>query len=75
MYALYENAVMMLLGYVLAPIENGKRMSDEWELHINYNPSHKSIKLNEEHFSSSTVSPKLIAEIGAIDPGWIVDSG
>lgn len=74
-YALHENSVILLLGYVLAPIENGKHISDDWTLHLNFNLKQKSIPLIEGYFSTNTIAPELLAKIAAIDPGWMVESG
>jgi hypothetical protein len=74
-YALHENAVILLLGYVLAPIENGKHISDDWTLHISFNQKNKSIQLSETDFPGGAIAPALLTNIDAIDPGWRVETG
>jgi hypothetical protein len=71
-YALHENAIIGLLGYVLGPIENGKIIAPDWELHANFNGEHQSIRLHEGQFSGGQLDPELLAEIARIDPGWRV---
>jgi len=74
-YALHENSVVLLLEYVLGPLENGKQLSSDWELHINFNWQHKAIKLEERHFQNGAIDRNLITEISTIDPGWKVTGG
>lgn len=70
-YALHNDAVDILLGYVSAPIKKGKRISPDWELHLNFNLEHKSIKLVEPFFLKDNVSRILLDMIATIDPGWM----
>lgn len=74
-YALHNDAVDILLGYVSAPLKKGKRISPVWELHLNFNFEHKSIKLVEPFFLKSNVSRILLDLIAAIDPDWMVPRG
>jgi hypothetical protein len=57
-YALHENAVFVLLGYVLAKIENGFHIASQWELFVNFNWEHKSIRLKEEYFQDEDISQR-----------------
>lgn len=66
---------MRLLGYVVGPIENGKIISPQWEVHANFNRQHKSIRLHEAQFAGGEIDPNLLAEIAMIDPGWMVPPG
>jgi hypothetical protein len=74
-YCLHENAVVVLLGYVVAPIENGKHISDDWQLFINFNWQHKYIKLEERYFAHGKIDPTLLQQIQEIDSGWKVPLG
>jgi hypothetical protein len=75
LYALHENAVFVLLGYVLGKIESGKHIAPDWKLFINFNWEHKSIELLEEYFQNEEISPALIQKISDVDPGWMVAGG
>jgi hypothetical protein len=59
-YALHNDAVDILLGYISVPIKKGKRISPDWELHINFNFEHKSIRLVEAFFLQGNVSRILL---------------
>ena len=74
-YSLDENAVAGLLGYVAARIAEGKRISPDWELHINFNWKHKSPKLDETDFRKGNISPDLLKWISSVDSGWMVPVG
>jgi hypothetical protein len=74
-YALHDDSVVYLLGYVLAPIERGAKISPDWELHINFNFEHKAIRIVEEYFSGGDISKELLDQIAEIDPGWMVPHG
>lgn len=71
-YALHEDAVDVLLGYVLAPIKKGKRISPDWELHLNFNLEHKSIRLIDAFFAKGDISRNLRDLIAVVDSGWMV---
>jgi hypothetical protein len=71
-YALHDDAVDILLGYVSAPIKRGKRISPDWELHLKFNFEHKSIRLVEAYFPKGDVSRTLRDLITIIDSGWMV---
>jgi hypothetical protein len=74
-YALHNDAVDVLLGYISAPIKKGKRISPDWELHINFNFEHKSIRLVEAFLLQGNVSRILLDLIATIDPDWMVPRG
>jgi hypothetical protein len=74
-YTLHDDAVDILLGYVLAHVKKGKRISADWELHLNFNFEHKSIRLVEAFFSKDGVSQTLFDLIAAIDSDWMVPRG
>jgi len=73
-YAMHENSVMRMLGYVMGYFGNGGMPVEPWSLHLNFNHKHKSIKLGSEHFSPTgeNVTPELVRQISAVDPGWKV---
>jgi len=71
-YALHEDAVDVLLGYLLAPIKRGKRISSDWELHLNFNLEHKSIRLVDAFFAKGDISRNLRDLIAVVDSGWMV---
>jgi len=73
-YAMHENSVVRMLGYVMGYYSNGGRPVEPWSLHLNFNHKQKSIELGPEHFSSTgeNVTPELIRQISAIDSGWKV---
>jgi hypothetical protein len=74
-YALHDDGVAILLDYVSAPIKKGKIISPDWELHINFNFEHKSIRLVEAFFSEGDVSQTLLDLIAIIDAEWMVAGG
>lgn len=73
-YAMHENSVMRLIGYVEGHFFTGKKPVEPWSLYLNFNHKHKSIKLGPEHFRADVedISPLLIQQIESIDPGWKV---
>lgn len=76
MYALHENAVMSLVGCVMGRFANGKVPVEPWGLYLNFNHTHKSIKLGSEHFKANgDFTPLLIQQIQSIDPGYRVKGG
>lgn len=76
-YAMHENSVMRILGYVMAYFAEGKEPIEPWSLHLNFNRSHKTIKLRSDHFTTDgeNITQALIREIESIDPGWRVKGG
>lgn len=74
MYALHENSVIGLVGYVMRRFANGKVPVEPWSLYLNFNHTHQNIKLGSEHFTQDgeNVTPLLIQQIESIDPGFQV---
>lgn len=75
-YAMHENNVMGIIGYVIRYFANGGMPVAPWSLHLNFNHKHQAIKLGQEHFTpdGENVTPLLMHQIEAIDPGWKVNS-
>ncbi len=73
-YALHGNSVMRLVGYVMSYFSDGGKPVEPWSLYLNFNHTHKTIKLGSEHFTSDgeDITSTLIQEINSIDPGWQV---
>lgn len=76
-YAMHEHSVMRMLGYVMGYFADGGRPVEPWNLYLNFNHTHQTIKLGPEHFTpdGENVTPLLIQQIEAIDPGWKVKGG
>lgn len=77
LYAMHENAVLRMVGYVMGYFAEGGKPIHPWSLHLNFNHSHQTIKLGPEHFTpdGENLTPTLIHKIAAIDPGWQVGDG
>lgn len=73
-YAMHENNVMRILGYVMGYFAQGGKPTEPWCLHLNFNKKHQTIKLGPEHFTANAddLTSVLIQQIEAIDPGWNV---
>jgi hypothetical protein len=74
-YAVHNNAVDILLGYILTPVKSGKIISLDWELHLNFNLENKPLRLVEAFFLKCNVSRILLDLIANIDPDWMVPRG
>lgn len=76
-YAMHENSVIRILGYVMDYFSNGKTPVHPWSLHLNFNQKHQSFELRPEHFTpdGENVTNLLIQKIESIDPGWKVKGG
>ena len=76
-YAMHENSVLRMVGYVMHYFADGGRPVDPWSLYLNFNHKHKTIKLQPEHFTSNgeNITKLLIQQIEAMDPGWQVKGG
>ncbi len=76
-YAMHQDSVLRIVGYVMGYFANGGRPSERWSLHLNFNKRHEAFKLEPEHFTpdGTSVTPSLIHQIEAIDPGWKVPGG
>lgn len=73
-YAMHENSVLRILGYVMGYFANGGRPVEPWSLCLNCNRNHRTIELGVEHFTpdGENVTPTLMQQIESIDPGWKV---
>lgn len=76
-YAMHENAVVRMVGYVTRYFVGGREPVEPWSLHLNFNHTHQTIRLGSHHFTADgeNVTPILIREIEAIDSGWKVKGG
>lgn len=76
-YAMHENSAVRIAGYVMGNFAGGARPVSPWSLYLNFNQTHKTILLQPHHFThdGENVTPALIAEVEAIDPGWQVKGG
>jgi hypothetical protein len=75
-YAMHENSVLRIVGYVIRYFANGASPVDPWSLYLNFNHTNRTILLRPEHFTpSENVTSLLIEEIQAIDPGWKTKGG
>jgi hypothetical protein len=76
-YAMHENAVIKIAGYVMAYYADGGMPVEPWSLYLNFNHKHQNIRLGPEHFAldGENVTPLLIQQIESIDPGWKVKGG
>lgn len=75
-YAMHEHSATRMIGYVMSYFANGGMPVEPWSLYLNFNHKHQKIRLGSEHFTPDgrNVSPLLIQQIEAIDPGWKVKS-
>ena len=73
-YAMHEHSVMRLAGYAMGYFAERAQPVAPWSLYLNFNKSHKTILLQPHHFTADgeNVTPALVAEVEAIDPGWRV---
>lgn len=76
-FAMHEHSVIRMVGYVMSYFSGGKSPVPPWELYLNFNHKHQTIRLTPEHFTSDgeNVTPALIQQIEALDPGWRVKGG
>ncbi|TKB88901.1 MAG: hypothetical protein E8D40_15075 [Nitrospira sp.] len=76
-FAMHEHSVMSTVGYVMSYFAAGKEPVAPWELYLNFNHKHQTIKLTPAHFTvdGENVTPLLIQQIEAIDPGWKIRGG
>jgi hypothetical protein len=74
---MHENSVMRLAGYAMGYFAGGSQPVTPWSLHLNFNQTHKAILLQPHHFAAGgeNVTPALVSEVEAIDPGWRVKGG
>jgi hypothetical protein len=73
-YAMHEHSVIGMVGYVMGYFADGGKPVSPWCLVLNFNHSHRTITLRPEHFThdGKNLTPALLTEIEAIDPGWRV---
>jgi hypothetical protein len=76
-YVMHQDAVMILVGFVMRYFANGNRPVHPWSVHLNFNKTYESFELGPEHFTSDgkSVSEALVHEIERIDAGWRVPGG
>lgn len=76
-FAMHENSVLRMLGYVMSYFADGGTPGSPWELYLNFNHKNQSIKLIPAHFTpdGEDVAPLLMQQIEALDPGWMVKGG
>ena len=76
-FAMHEHSVLNMVGYVMSNFAGGKAPIAPWELYLNFNKKHQTIKLTPAHFTADgkNITPLLIKQVEAIDPGWKVKSG
>ena len=73
-YALHQNSIIRLLGYVLTPFNDHDNPKPPWDILINFNKTNQWIKLDKSHFNvgSNPISVNLLQEIINIDNGFKV---
>ena len=71
---MHENSVIRMVGYLMGYYAGGKKPVEPWNLYLNFNRNHQTIKIVPEHFSpdGEKFTPALINQIESIDPGWKV---
>jgi len=74
-FALHENSPIRLLGYIITYYEKGKYPLSPWEIHLNFNPSHTSIKIEPKYFTKTGLSEYLIGMIKDADPDFMRKGG
>jgi len=76
-YALHEHSALCLADYVGMWFAKGAAPVQPWSLYLNFNHTHKNIKLGPQHFSPDGrhVTQLLIDQIRSIDPGFDVRAG
>ena len=76
-YAMHENAVVRMLGYVMHYFAGGREPVAPWSLHLSFNHKHQTIRLGAQHFTpdGENLTSTLLREIESIDSGWKVKGG
>lgn len=71
-YAVHENAVVRILGYVISRFHEYGDPVPPWSLHLNFNRNHTSFPLQRQHFSGDgqDLSPLLLQKLREIDPKY-----
>jgi hypothetical protein len=73
-YAMHENNVMRILGYVMGYFEDGDSPKAPWSIELSFKGSQRRIRLQAIHFENNgtRVSEELMKQIEALDPNWQV---
>ena len=73
-YALHQNSIFRLLGYVLTDFSEKGNPTAPWDILINCNKNDQWIKLDKSHFldNGQGVNRSLLNQIETIDPGYRV---
>ncbi len=77
MYAMHENSVFRILGYVISYYKDNKKPIKPWSLYLNFNHNNKAFQLLPEHFTldGENFTPLLIQQIKEIDAKYKVRGG
>ena len=72
LFAVHTDSPLCVLGYLIDDFREYGSPQAPWELHLNYNPTNDSFKLESKHFSDngSGISPALDRVLSDIDPHW-----
>ena len=73
-YAMHENSVIRIVGYVMRQFSNGAKPIKPWSLHLNFNKTNSSFELTPNHFShdGENITSELTETIKKIDSGFQV---
>lgn len=73
-YAMHEDAVLRMVGYVMKYFKNNSKPIEPWKLYLNFNKIDSFFELKPKHFTQSgeDVTPELIQKIQSIDPNYKV---
>jgi hypothetical protein len=71
-FAMHENSVFRIIGYVQGYFVGDASPKAPWSLHLNFNKTHTSIELTPAYFSNGDLTEDLMSEIERIDPGYRV---
>lgn len=71
-YAMHEDSVVRILGYLTGYFKNGKKPVEPWSLYLNFNKTHESFELLPSHFEGDNLSKSLLNKINSIDPNFRV---
>jgi len=73
-YAMHEDSVIRIVGYVMGYYKNGSEPIAPWSLYLNFNKNHTSFQLKPDYFTpdGNNVTRELIKKIESIDPDFRV---
>ena len=73
-YALHENSVVRMTGYVMGYYRDGVEPRVPWVLRLTFNRRNEFFDLNPKHFTADggDLTPDFIAQIRKIDPDFQV---